>query len=72
VLQTNESSLLFDSNGRIIPSSIKNEISGLQIGEISFDQIKFKAPVFNCNRIEDYKIAWKYFEKVFAGQEINT
>ncbi|MBS1636195.1 MAG: hypothetical protein JST26_09780 [Bacteroidetes bacterium] len=41
-----------------------NEKSELYRGK----QFVFCAPYTKCNRIEDYKIAWKHFEKVFKNK----
>lgn len=65
VLQSNEQELLFDSNGRVVPSPIKKQISGEKSQKILFNGIEYSAPFIGVNRVEDYKIAWEYFENIF-------
>ena len=34
-------------------------------------QVTFYAPFDKCDRLEDYKIAWKYFENIFSQENKN-
>jgi hypothetical protein len=33
------------------------------------DTITYYAPFYKCDRVEDYKLAWQHFEKIFSKEE---
>ena len=70
VLQSNEEQLLFDSNGRVVPSGVKKLIDYDNPNyRIEYSGITYQAPFDKCDRVEDYKMAWEHFEKIFKETE---
>jgi hypothetical protein len=66
VLASNESKLLFDKNGRSVPTTIKNIYQAdIERVTIRAEYSGYLIPFDKCDRVEDYKIAWKHFEEVF-------
>jgi hypothetical protein len=69
VLASNESKLLFDKNGRSVPTSIKNVYQAdIDRKIIKAEYSGYITPFDKCDRVEDYKVAWEHFEKIFKTQ----
>ena len=67
VLASNESKIMFDINGREIPTSIKNEyLHDLTLKKVKPEYSDYKTPFDKCDRVEDYRVAWEHFEKIFS------
>jgi len=66
VLSSNESKLLFDKNGREVPTVHRNEYLADKNRSTTRENYgEYYLPFYDCNRVEDYKRAWKFFEEKF-------
>lgn len=71
VLASNESKLLFDKNGRSIPTNIKNiYLTDVDRNAIKAEYSGYMPPFDKCDRVEDYKMAWEWFEKIFKNENV--
>lgn len=66
VLESNESKTLFDSNGDKVSTTAKNMyLKDVKLADVKKNYENFQTPFYFCNRVEDYKVAWAHFEKIF-------
>lgn len=69
VLASNESKLLFDKNGRSIPTSVKNLYQAdIERNSMKEEYSGYITPFYKCDRLEDYKVAWRHFENIFNSK----